>query len=202
MKSSEHNTQFVAGVMLVPLVAALVLTAGLMTPGGTSRGPGAVQTAWGSSVAPAQPAQSVGGVPAAQSAGDGQTIFQAKCAACHTIGGGKLVGPDLQGVTTRRDKAWLTRWIKEPDKMLAEGDPTATQLLQEFNNVPMPNLGLTDQQAEAIIAYLSTVGATAQAAPKGLPALYVPTLVVSVVALLALTALGLTMGKKRVEVRV
>ena len=32
-----------------------------------------------------------------QTADQGQQIFQLKCTSCHTIGGGKLVGPDLQG---------------------------------------------------------------------------------------------------------
>ena len=35
--------------------------------------------------------------PIGQSGTVGETIFQTKCAACHSIGGGKLVGPDLQG---------------------------------------------------------------------------------------------------------
>lgn len=98
---------------------------------------------------------------AAQAPTDGETIFTAKCVACHTIGGGKLVGPDLAGVTTRRDKAWLARWIKEPDKMLAEGDPTAAQLLTEYNQVPMPNLALTDSEVAALVAYLESLDAGA-----------------------------------------
>lgn len=141
------------------------------------------------------------GVGAAQVANEGQTLFQEKCVACHTVGGGKLVGPDLKGVTTRRDRAWLLRWVKEPDKMLATGDPTATQLLQEFNNVPMPNLGLTEKQVEALIAYLQPAETTTATAPTALPALYIPTLVAAVIVLLALTAVGLGIGKKQVEVR-
>lgn len=97
--------------------------------------------------------------------GDGGTIFQQKCVACHTIGGGKLVGPDLQGVTELRDKAWLSQWISQPDKMLAAGDPIATSLLAEFNNVPMPNLGLTEAEVAALIAYLGNPGGGAVTAP-------------------------------------
>src|SRR3989338_7370036 len=76
----------------------------------------------------------------AQAEGPGGTIFQQKCVSCHTVGGGKLVGPDLKGVTAKRERSWLVRWIKEPDKMLAAGDPIAASLLKEFNNVPMPNM--------------------------------------------------------------
>jgi mono/diheme cytochrome c family protein len=78
--------------------------------------------------------------------------------ACHTIGGGPLVGPDLDGVTERRDRAWLSRWIAEPDKVLAEGDAIATELLQEFNNVQMVNLGLSSAQVEDVLAFLENPG--------------------------------------------
>lgn len=94
--------------------------------------------------------------PAAQSPQEGQAIFAEKCIICHTIGEGILVGPDLSGVTDRRDRDWLARWIREPDKMLAEGDPLATELFEQFNNVPMLNQGLTEAQVAAVIAYLET----------------------------------------------
>jgi mono/diheme cytochrome c family protein len=93
---------------------------------------------------------------AAQSADEGRAIFEASCVACHTIGGGPLIGPDLEGVTTRRDRDWLARWIANPDVLLAEGDPIATQLLAEFNNIPMPNLGLTDAEVQSLITYFET----------------------------------------------
>jgi len=103
--------------------------------------------------------------PRAQSAADGETIFKDQCAGCHSIGGGRLVGPDLKGVTAQRDPAWLARFIAEPDKVLASGDPTATALLQEFNNVQMPNLGLSQAQVSALIAYLEAPGGAATPAP-------------------------------------
>jgi hypothetical protein len=65
--------------------------------------------------------------PQAQQVQEGQAIFQAQCAACHTIGGGPLAGPDLEGVAARRPRDWLVQWIAAPDQVLAGGDPTATQ---------------------------------------------------------------------------
>jgi nitrite reductase (NO-forming) len=98
----------------------------------------------------------------------GQVIFDSQCSACHTIGAGARVGPDLQGITEQQDIAWLTRWIAEPDKVLAEGDPIAMQLLAEFNNVPMPNLGLSADDVDNVLAYLadpSQVASTGADAP-------------------------------------
>jgi nitrite reductase (NO-forming) len=83
----------------------------------------------------------------------GEELFQSKgCVACHTIGDGKLSGPDLQGVTERREEEWLKKWIKSPDTMVFS-DPIAKELLAEYM-VPMPNQGLTDQEVIEIISYL------------------------------------------------
>ncbi len=93
---------------------------------------------------------------AAQEAHEGEEVFQAKCASCHTIGGGPLLGPGHGEVPARRAPAWLPRCVAETDAVLAEGDPIATELLAEFNNIPMPNLGLTDAEVADLIAYLAT----------------------------------------------
>ncbi|GIL15791.1 MAG: hypothetical protein BroJett039_09640 [Chloroflexota bacterium] len=103
--------------------------------------------------------------PPNQSADEGATLFKEKCVGCHTIGSGKLVGPDLKGVTQRQEKAWLLSWIQAPDKMLAAGDPIATQLLKEYNNLPMPNLGLNETQVASLVAYLEGIDAGTIAAP-------------------------------------
>ncbi|MBE7436607.1 MAG: cytochrome c [Anaerolineales bacterium] len=100
---------------------------------------------------------------------DGEALFTAKgCNACHTIGGGDLVGPDLAGVTERRTEEWLTQWLTAPDQMLTS-DPDAQAMLAQYNNVPMPNLGLKPDEVAALIAYLGG-GATSGGSSAGLPA--------------------------------
>lgn len=85
----------------------------------------------------------------------GKEIFQQKaCAACHTIGGGKLAGPDLAGVTERRETEWLKKWLKSPETMLMS-DPIAREMLGIYM-VPMPNQGLTDEEIEVLIEYFKS----------------------------------------------
>src|SRR5262249_51271982 len=86
----------------------------------------------------------------------GKQIFQEKCVACHTIGKGPLVGPDLKGVTAVLPREWLEHWIAAPDVMLAKKDPVATELLHQFHDVPMVNMGLSTSDVTAILAFLET----------------------------------------------
>jgi cytochrome c553 len=130
----------------------------------------------------------------------GQQTFETLCAACHTIGKGKLVGPDLAGVTLRRDESWLIRQIKEPDQLLAENDPIAMQLLQEANNVPMVPLGLSDADVVAVIAYLKSTEQQSDVT-MGLPSRYMPTVLISILVLIGLTFFGLRAGRKDADVR-
>jgi cytochrome c551/c552 len=83
----------------------------------------------------------------------GQKVFKEKgCVACHSIGKGKVVGPDLLGVTQRRKAEWIKKWIMSPDTMVYT-DPTAKELLKVYL-VPMPNQGVTGEEADILIEYL------------------------------------------------
>ena len=85
----------------------------------------------------------------------GQALFSSRaCLGCHAIGQGKRVGPDLAGVTERRDLDWLRRWLKNPTAMLAT-DSLAKALLKQNNNVPMPTLRLADDEVEALLHYIA-----------------------------------------------
>jgi protein SCO1/2 len=85
---------------------------------------------------------------------NGELLFRTRCASCHTHGGGDRLGPDLKGVTATRPHTWLARWLKEPNKMIAEKDPVALELMSRYRNLPMPNLGLSDEDANALIQYM------------------------------------------------
>jgi len=89
----------------------------------------------------------------------GEYFFQSQCSVCHTIGQGDKMGPDLLGLTARRDRAWLTRYITAPDKMLAEGDPIATALFEKYQYARMPNLRLSSDEVSAVLSYVEGRGA-------------------------------------------
>ena len=83
---------------------------------------------------------------------DAAAFFKQNCASCHTIGGGRLTGPDLKDVAARRDRAWLVQFLQSPKAMIDSGDPYATKLQQDARGVVMPNIaGMTPQQAEALL---------------------------------------------------
>ena len=96
--------------------------------------------------------------PTLDAASRGEYLFNTRCSSCHTLGGGDGVGPDLLGVTKKRDPKWLARWLKDPDKLLAEKDPIAMELLAEYEELEMPNLALGDVDVDALIEYLSVDG--------------------------------------------
>ncbi|MEW5853539.1 MAG: cytochrome c [Myxococcota bacterium] len=84
----------------------------------------------------------------------GKELFGSKgCGACHKIGGGKLVGPDLKGVTERRSLKWTQRMILRPDLMIQQ-DPAAKELFKTYM-LPMPNQGVDPAtELPALMAYL------------------------------------------------
>ena len=84
----------------------------------------------------------------------GQYIFATHCAACHSIGYGDRIGPDLLGVTNVRERGWLAHFITEPDKAIADGDPVAVALFEKYKQVRMPNLRLADEDVNALINFL------------------------------------------------
>ena len=88
---------------------------------------------------------------------DAATFFRQNCMACHTIGGGRLTGPDLRNATDRKDRAWLAHFIQNPKAVIDAGDPYAARLLEEARGVVMPAVpGMSPALADALIALIET----------------------------------------------
>ena len=76
------------------------------------------------------------------------------CGACHTIGKGRLVGPDLKGVNDRHNEEWLINFIRASQKMVKAGDKDAVKIFDEYK-IPMPdNANLTDEQIKGLLSYI------------------------------------------------
>jgi cytochrome c551/c552 len=108
----------------------------------------------------AQPSQPSGNQSAMRAdpalAKRGEALFTSKgCNACHNVGkAGKMAGPDLAGVTTRRTGEWLRRWLKDPNSMFGR-DSIVDAMVVEAKNVKMPNMKLSDPEIEAFVAYFA-----------------------------------------------
>jgi mono/diheme cytochrome c family protein len=83
---------------------------------------------------------------------DPAAFFKQNCTSCHTIGGGRLTGPDLKDVTQRKERAWLTRFVQDPKAMLDSGDPYAAKLLQEARGAVMAKVvGIDESTAVQLL---------------------------------------------------
>lgn len=85
----------------------------------------------------------------------GRDLYNERCFACHTIGEGGRIGPDLEGVTERRTREWLVAWISDPLTM-AQTDPVAQELSEEYEGQMAP-MGLEEQQIHHVLDYIAAV---------------------------------------------
>lgn len=97
--------------------------------------------------------KSIADAPRPEVSGPGQLMFASRCAGCHTFGKGDLLGPDLMGITARRERKWVINYLAEPNKMRARKDPIALELAKKYK-VLMPNLSLNSKQLEEMMEYL------------------------------------------------
>ena len=86
----------------------------------------------------------------------GQAVFERNCIACHTIGEGVRIGPDLEDVHNRRERDWLVRWIEDPIGM-GKDDPIGQEILAEYNGVPMAPSFLDRTEIDQVLEYITAV---------------------------------------------
>ena len=81
-----------------------------------------------------------------------ELYFRRNCASCHTIGGGRLTGPDLKGLSERQERPWLADWMLDPEGILQAGDPYAVRLQKESRGAVMPRSpGMNRELAQALL---------------------------------------------------
>lgn len=113
-----------------------------------------ISTAAPSSTSSAKTSSTTKPLSSAQLITLGQTILTQKCEVCHKLNGtGGTIGPDLNLALAGKvnlvpggkptNTAWLTKWITNPQAV--------------WPQAIMPNLGLTSQQVQGVVAYLLKV---------------------------------------------
>jgi mono/diheme cytochrome c family protein len=85
---------------------------------------------------------------------EGKELFDLKCTACHKLNE-RYIGPALNDVFERRSPAYVMNMILNPDGMV-KNHPEAQKMLQEHNMSPMPNQGLTQEEARAIVEFIAS----------------------------------------------
>ncbi len=94
---------------------------------------------------------------------DGKMLFSKNCKACHTIGGGDKIGPDLAGVNSRRKFAWIKKFVAYPDGMIngdeeEEGyekpDAYAKKLFAAYKPTMMQEIEISDADLKSILKFI------------------------------------------------
>lgn len=93
-----------------------------------------------------------------------QDLF-ASCARCHSIGKGKLIGPDLAGIKDRHDSAWFVKFIRSSDSLINAGDTSAKRLFLANEKLPMPNHDFSREEIKALVDYIDFEGKKLKANP-------------------------------------
>src|SRR5258706_220042 len=97
---------------------------------------------------------------------NGQTSFRQNCSACHNFRQDGI-GPRLSGLTSEVSAERIKDFIKSPKAIIDSGDERARKLVERFKTI-MPSFeNYTDEQVNAIIAFLHTKKAPEQRAEKG-----------------------------------
>ncbi len=86
---------------------------------------------------------------------EGESLFKLNCSPCHTVGQGKLIGPDLKDVHKRHDTEWIKKFIRSSQTLIRNGDPVALKVYNENGQILMPDqAALTEKQINAILFFI------------------------------------------------
>jgi mono/diheme cytochrome c family protein len=98
-------------------------------------------------------------------AAKGEALFKNNCAQCHAVTDERVVGPGLKGVSSRHDFAWLSKWVRNSQAMIASGDAYAVKIYNEYSKAQMTSFpNLSDDDIKGIFAYVDKAATAAPAA--------------------------------------
>ena len=96
-----------------------------------------------------------------------EETFKKQCTACHTIGEGDKIGPDLAGLSKRREVEWIVKFVNYPSGMIEgdeeeegyeKADPIAKKVYDLYKPQMMAEHDLSEDQVKAILKYIDSKG--------------------------------------------
>jgi mono/diheme cytochrome c family protein len=96
-------------------------------------------------------------------------LFTKLCAPCHSIGKGKLLGPDLKNISEKRSQEWLIAFIQSSQTLIKSGDADAIASFEEYNKLIMPDQPLDSRQVKAMLQYIDKMSSGAAGADNQEP---------------------------------
>ncbi|RRS30582.1 MAG: cytochrome C [Epsilonproteobacteria bacterium (ex Lamellibrachia satsuma)] len=78
----------------------------------------------------------------------GKAVYTANCAICHTVNGGRALGPDFNIVSYTRKKEEIAQYAK---------DPYSNYTKFGYRANAMPTLPLEDQEFKDVADYISSL---------------------------------------------
>ncbi|WP_185877412.1 c-type cytochrome [Blattabacterium cuenoti] len=87
---------------------------------------------------------------------NGKNLFKKNCTACHYMDlNKKMIGPALYGVTEKRNREWLHKWIKDNKSLRNSGDKDAIDLYKEYGNIEMNSFPqFSEKQIDDILFFI------------------------------------------------
>lgn len=85
----------------------------------------------------------------------GAKLFNKNCAACHTVGGGKLIGPDLSNIQNKNTEEWIIKFIQSSQNLINSGDSAAVAVFNQYNKIIMPDQTLKLNEIKLIIDHIT-----------------------------------------------
>ena len=66
-----------------------------------------------------------------------------------------MIGPALHGVTEKRSREWLQKWIKNNKSLRESGDKEAIEIYKEYGNIEMNSFPqLSEKQIDDILSFI------------------------------------------------
>ncbi len=86
---------------------------------------------------------------------EGEGIFNSKCSPCHTLDN-KLVGPPLRNITKEVPPIYIMNYLLNTAEMQKK-EPQVQDLIKKYNGIVMPDQGLKEKEARALVEYFRSV---------------------------------------------